>query len=85
MIFYNAGAVLGAEPLCHGTSLTLIMILTIFYILLSIYKQYIPHNIQGVKKCLQRFRDDRGGKNKHVFYLAKLWLMQRFAARWTYG
>ena len=39
--------------------------------------------IQGVKKLrLQRFRDDRGGKNKHVFYLAKLWLMHRFASRW---
>ena len=38
--------------------------------------------IQGVKKLrLQRFRDDRGGKNKHVFYLTKLWLMHRFAAR----
>ena len=40
--------------------------------------------IQGVKKLrLQRFRDDRGGKNKHVFYLTKLWLMHRFAARWA--
>ena len=43
-------------------------------------------NIQSVKKLrLQRFRDDRGGKNKHVFYLTKLWLMHRFAARWSYG
>ena len=43
-------------------------------------------HIQSVKKLrLQRFRDDRGGKNKHVFYLVKLWLMHRFAARWSYG
>ena len=41
-------------------------------------------SIQGVKKLrLQRFRNDRGGKNKHVFYLTKLWLMHRFAARWS--
>ena len=37
-----------------------------------------------LKLCLQRFRDDRGGKNKHVFYLTKLWLKHRFAARWSY-
>ena len=42
--------------------------------------------VQGVKNyVLQRFSDDRGGKNKHVFYLAKLWLMHRLAARWSYG
>ena len=34
--------------------------------------------IQGVKKLrLKRFRNDRGGKNKHVFYLTKLWFMHR--------
>ena len=38
-----------------------------------------------IKITLQRFRDDRGGKNKHVFYLTKLWHMHRFAARWSYG
>ena len=44
-------------------------------------------SIQGVKKLrLQRFSDDRGGKNKHVFfYLTKLWVMHRFAVRWSYG
>ena len=43
-------------------------------------------HIQGVKKLrLKRFRDDRAGKNKHVSYLTKLWLMlmHRFTARWS--
>ena len=41
--------------------------------------------IQSVKKLrLQHFRNDGGGKNKHVFYLTKLWLMHSFVARWTY-
>ena len=49
----------------------------------SCWTKYRVHYLQDVKKLrLQRFRDDRGGKNKHVFYLTKLWLMHRFSARW---
>ena len=47
-------------------------------------QQVIVTVIHGFKKLrLQRFRYDRGGKNKHVFYLTKIWLMHRFAARWS--
>ena len=67
------------------TTLLLLRFVLLHFILYC-YTLYIHIYIQDVKKLrLQRFRDDRGGKNKDDFYLTKLWLMHRFAARWSYG
>ena len=46
---------------------------------LQIYIQGVKNNVYNVSGMIEKV------KTNMFFYLTKLWLMHRFAARWSYG
>ena len=48
------------------------------YIYIYIYIQGVKNNVYYVSGMIEEVKTN-------IFYLTKLWLMHRFAARWSYG